>query len=36
MWYKISLVGSLDQSQSMRVTDGRTHRQTELRLPRPR
>ena len=37
MWYKkISPVGSLDQSQSTHVTDGRTDGQTELRLPRPR
>jgi len=33
---KISPVGSLDESQSTRVTDGRTDGQTELRLPRPR
>jgi len=33
---KISPVGSLDYSQSTRVTDGRTHRRTELWLPRPR
>jgi len=33
---KISPVGSLDLSQSTRVTDGRTDGQTELRLRRPR
>jgi len=33
---KISPVGSLDWSQSTRVTDRQTDRQTELRLPRPR
>jgi len=33
---KISPVGCLDSSQSMHVTDRRTDRRTELRLPRPR
>ena len=32
---KISALGHLDLSQSMRVTDRRTDRRTELRLPRP-
>ena len=30
MWYKISPVGSLDQSQSTRVTDGQTDGRTDV------
>jgi len=36
MRFKILPVHSLNYAQSTRVTDGRTERRAELRLPRPR